>query len=89
MIQAHAFLINKAQLEPMMVQLPSNLHAPFRTNITLSWAGTPEAHPVAFELVHAPSVSMTLQVCRESRLVTPWLWILQAAVGTARTVGCA
>jgi hypothetical protein len=62
MIQAHAFLTNKAVLEPLMVQLPSNLRTPFRTNITLSWAGSPEARPVAFELVHAPSVSMTLQV---------------------------
>lgn len=62
MIQAHAFLTNKAQLSPMMVQLPSNIHAPHTANITLTWAGSPEGRPVAYELVHSPSVSMTLQV---------------------------
>lgn len=62
MIQAHAFLTNKAQLSPVMVQLPSNIHAPHTANITLTWAGSPEGRPVAYELVHSPSVSMTLQV---------------------------
>ena len=61
MIQAHAFMTNKARLDPVMIQLPSALHTAYTTNITLSWAGTPEPRPVAFELVHAPAVSMTLQ----------------------------
>jgi hypothetical protein len=67
MIQAHAFLTNKAQLTPTMVQLPSNLHTAYTTDITLSWSGTPEGQPVAYELYHAPSVSMTLQVCVRPR----------------------
>jgi len=61
MIQAQAFMMNKARLDPLMVQLPSALHTSYTTNITLSWSGTPESRPVAFDLVHAPAVSMTLQ----------------------------
>lgn len=61
MIQAQAFMVNKARLDPLMVQLPSGLHTSYTTNITLSWSGTPESRPVAFDLVHAPAVSMTLQ----------------------------
>lgn len=61
MIQAHAFMNNKARLDPIMIQLPSALHTAYTTNITLSWSGPPESRPVAYELLHAPSVSMTLQ----------------------------
>jgi hypothetical protein len=62
MIQAKAFLVNKARLEPMMVQLPSALTAPHTVSITVAWEGGPadRALPPTWDLHHAPSVSMTL-----------------------------
>jgi hypothetical protein len=95
MIQAHSFLMNKAELSPIMVQLPSNLRAAYTTNITLTWSGTPEARPVAFEVNHAPSVSMTLQVTSwllnsigmERAFVESRRGIVQCASGEERFVG--
>ncbi|WIA23997.1 hypothetical protein OEZ85_013624 [Tetradesmus obliquus] len=60
-IQADALLDNQINVDPMMIQLSSNLRRPWVTAVRLTWTGAaPLANDVTFEVKHVPAYSLDI-----------------------------
>eukprot|EP00775_Hariotina_reticulata_P009496 gene9496-9659_t len=60
-LQADAFILNQVRLDPMMIQLPSQVTMSQLSKVTVTWDGP--AHPdgiITFDISHQPAVSITL-----------------------------